>query len=205
MPVLNLVDSVTIPHMLHESTTTIQEQFGIYSRGFAFTQLIVVFASAMVFPLIPLLTAALTKKDIALAKQTIERTNDLAHVLTTPITIWLMALTIPLNVGLFTDAKGSGMLAILIGSSYFTSLMVLSIGILQGINRSKQAAWIVVGASFVKVILNIVLVSQFGITGAAYSTLIIYIMICIVNYIYIRKELAYSIHMGRFFCCNWGI
>ena len=52
MPVLNLVDSVTIPHMLHESTTTIQEQFGIYSRGFAFTQLIVVFASAMVFPLI---------------------------------------------------------------------------------------------------------------------------------------------------------
>ncbi|MED1184076.1 polysaccharide biosynthesis protein [Bacillus paranthracis] len=169
MPVLNLVDSVTIPHMLYESTTTIQEQFGIYSRGFAFTQLIVVFASAMVFPLIPLLTAALTKKDRVLAKQTIERTNELAHVLTTPITIWLM------------------------------SLMVLSIGILQGINRSKQAAWIVVGASFVKVILNIVLVSQFGITGAAYSTLIIYIMICIVNYIYIRKELAYSIHMGRFF------
>ena len=198
MPVLNLVDSVTIPHMLHESTTTIQEQFGIYSRGFAFTQLIVVFASAMVFPLIPLLTAALTKKDVALAKQTIERTNELAHVLTTPITIWLMALAVPLNVGLFTDAKGSGMLAILIGSSYFTSLMVLSIGILQGINRSKQAAWIVVGASFVKVILNIVLVSQFGITGAAYSTLIIYIMICIVNYIYIRKELAYSIRMGRF-------
>ncbi|MED3353524.1 polysaccharide biosynthesis C-terminal domain-containing protein, partial [Bacillus thuringiensis] len=38
-----------------------------------------------------------------------------------------------------------------------------------------------------------------GITGAAYSTLIIYIMICIVNYIYIRKELAYSIQMGRFF------
>ena len=150
MPVLNLVDSVTIPHMLHESTTTIQEQFGIYSRGFAFTQLIVVFASAMVFPLIPLLTAALTKKDVALAKQTIERTNELAHVLTTPITIWLMALAVPLNVGLFTDAKGSGMLAILIGSSYFTSLMVLSIGILQGINRSKQAAWIVVGASFVK-------------------------------------------------------
>ena len=94
MPVLNLVDSVTIPHMLHESTTTIQEQFGIYSRGFAFTQLIVVFASAMVFPLIPLLTAALTKKDVALAKQTIERTNELAHVLTTPITIWLMALAV---------------------------------------------------------------------------------------------------------------
>ena len=107
MPVLNLVDSVTIPHMLHESTTTIQEQFGIYSRGFAFTQLIVVFASAMVFPLIPLLTAALTKKDVALAKQTIERTNELAHVLTTPITIWLMALAVPLNVGLFTDAKGA--------------------------------------------------------------------------------------------------
>ncbi|HDR7795466.1 TPA: polysaccharide biosynthesis protein [Bacillus luti] len=199
MPLLNLVDSVTIPHMLHESSTTIQEQFGIYSRGFAFTQLIVVFASAIVFPLIPLLTAALTKKDVALAKETIERTNELAHVLTAPITIWLMALAVPLNVALFTDAKGSGMLAVLIGSSYFTSLMVLSIGILQGINRSMRAAWIVVGASFVKIILNIVLVSKFGITGAAYSTLIIYILICVINYAYIRKELAYSIHIGRFF------
>ncbi|MBJ7960991.1 polysaccharide biosynthesis protein [Bacillus cereus group sp. N28] len=198
MPVLNLVDSVTIPHVLHESSTTIQEQFGIYSRGFAFTQLIVVFASAIVFPLIPLLTAALTKKDIALAKLTVKRTNEFAHVLTMPITIWLMALAVPLNVALFTDTKGSGMLAILIGSSYFTSLMVLSIGILQGINRSMQAAWIVIGVSFVKIVLNIALVNQFGINGAAYSTLIIYIMICIANHIYIRKDLSYPIAIGKF-------
>ena len=63
------------------------------------------FASAIVFPLIPLLTSALAKRDINLAKITIQNTNRLAHVLTAPLTIWLMALTVPLNVGLFTDVK----------------------------------------------------------------------------------------------------
>ena len=92
-----------------------------------------------------------------LAKMTVQNTNSLMHVLTAPLTIWLIALAVPLNVGLFTDAKGSSMLAVMIGSSYFTSVMVLSIGVLQGINRSAQAAWIVIGASFVKCLLNIVL------------------------------------------------
>lgn len=199
MPLLNLVDSLTVPHVLQGSSAEIQAQFGIYSRGFAFTQLIVVFASAIVFPLIPLLTSALAKKNMSLAKTTVQNTNLLMHVLTVPLTIWLMALTVPLNVGLFTDAKGSGMLAVMIGSSYFTSVMILSIGVLQGINRSAQAAWIVVGASFVKVLLNIELTRKFGIDGAAYSTLVIYVLICIVNHLYIRKYLSYSIHIGRFF------
>lgn len=199
MPLLNLVDSLTVPHVLQGSSAEIQSQFGIYSRGSAFTQLIVVFASAIVFPLIPLLTSALAKKDMNLAKTTVQNTNSLMHVLTAPLTIWLIALAVPLNVGLFTDAKGSSMLAVMIGSSYFTSVMVLSIGVLQGINRSAQAAWIVIGASFVKCLLNIVLTKKFGIDGAAYSTLIIYVLICIVNHLYIRKYLSYSVHIGRFF------
>lgn len=64
-----------------------------------------------------------------LAKMTVQNTNSLMHVLTAPLTIWLIALAVPLNVGLFTDAKGSSMLAVMIGSSYFTSVMVLSIGV----------------------------------------------------------------------------
>ena len=187
MPLLNLVDSLTIPHVLQGSSTEIQEQFGIYSRGFAFTQIIVIFASAIVFPLIPLLTSALAKRDINLAKITIQNTNRLAHVLTAPLTIWLMALTVPLNVGLFTDVKGSSMLTVMIGSSYFTAVMVLSIGVLQGINRSAQAAWIVIAASCVKVVLNIMFVQKFGIDGAAYSTFITYVLVCIVNHLYILK------------------
>ena len=192
---------LTIPHVLQGSSTEIQEQFGIYSRGFAFTQIIVIFASAIVFPLIPLLTSALAKRDINLAKITIQNTNRLAHVLTAPLTIWLMALTVPLNVGLFTDVKGSSMLTVMIGSSYFTAVMVLSIGVLQGINRSAQAAWIVIGASCVKVVLNIMFVQKFGIDGAAYSTLITYVLICIVNHLYIRSYIAYSIHLKSFLVC----
>ncbi|MGG2093556.1 polysaccharide biosynthesis protein [Bacillus sp. S13(2024)] len=198
MPLLGLIDSVTIPHVMQGTASMIQEQFGIYSRGSAFTQLIVVFASAIVFPLIPLLTTALAKNDRGAARDMVQRTYKLAHLLTTPMTIWLIALAIPLNVGLFTDAKGSSMLAVIIGSSYFTSFVLLSIGILQGINRSMQAAWIVIGASFVKALLNVVLVAKFGIDGAAYSTLLIYILIFITNDICIRKHISYSVRIGEY-------
>ena len=57
------------------------------------------------------------------------------------------------------------MLTVMIGSSYFTAVMVLSIGVLQGINRSAQVAWIVIAASCVKVVLNIMFVQKFGIDG----------------------------------------
>ena len=139
------------------------------------------------------------QRDINLAKITIQNTNRLAHVLTAPLTIWLMALTVPLNVGLFTDVKGSSMLTVMIGSSYFTAVMVLSIGVLQGINRSARRIWIVIGASCVKVMLNMMFVQKFGIDGAAYSTLITYVLICIVNHLYIRSYIAYSIHLKSFF------
>lgn len=49
MPLLNLVDSLTIPHVLQGSSTEIQEQFGIYSRGFAFTQIIVILQVQLYF------------------------------------------------------------------------------------------------------------------------------------------------------------
>ena len=81
MPLLNLVDSLTVPHVLQGSSAEIQSQFGIYSRGSAFTQLIVVFASAIVFPLIPLLTSALAKR-YEFSKMTVQNTNSLMHVLT---------------------------------------------------------------------------------------------------------------------------
>ncbi|WP_336967197.1 polysaccharide biosynthesis C-terminal domain-containing protein, partial [Bacillus cereus] len=82
---------------------------------------------------------------------------------------------------------------------YFTAGMVLSIGVLQGINRSAQAAWIVIAASCVKVVLNIMFVQKFGIDGAAYSTFITYVLVCIVNHLYIRSYIAYSIHLKSFF------
>ena len=41
---------------------------------------------------------------------------ELTYAAASTLTIWLIALAVPLNVGLFTDAKGSSMLAVMIGS-----------------------------------------------------------------------------------------
>ena len=41
-------------------------------------------------------------------------------------------------------------------------------------------------------------VQKFGIDGAAYSTFITYVLVCIVNHLYIRSYIAYSIHLKAF-------
>ena len=94
------------------------------------------------------------------------------------------------------------MLTVMIGSSYFTAVMVLSIGVLQGINRSAQVCMDCYCASCVKVVLNIMFVQKFGIDGAAYSTFITYVLVCIVNHLYIRSYIAYSIHLKAFWCAS---
>lgn len=52
----------------------------------------------------------------------------------------LLALTLPLNLALYTNIEGSAMLAIINASAVFTSLTLVSTGILQGMNLTKLAA-----------------------------------------------------------------
>lgn len=197
MALLNMIDSVTIPHGLVfsgiQSDGDIQEQVGIYRRGLSTVQIATVFSSAVILPLIPMITKTIAKNDMKETNTYIERSLKLAHLVSWPAAMGLLVLTLPINKGLFMDFQGSDVLAIINFSSVFTSLTVLTTGILQGINRVKLAAWIIVAGALLKGLFNILFVSQSGIIGAAYSTLLIYVILMFVNVWFIFKTTAYSI------------
>lgn len=195
MALLNFVDSFTIPSQLKnighlESEVTYL--YGIYGRGLALVQIAVVFASALVLPLIPHITKSLSINDFSATKTTIEKALKFTNLTSWPAAIGLVALVLPINVALFTNTEGSLILAIICGSALFTSISVLTTGILQGINRSTQAAYIVLASSVIKVILNIVLVKKFGLTGAAISTFITYVVLCGLNLYLIHKHIKFK-------------
>ncbi|UTW68502.1 polysaccharide biosynthesis C-terminal domain-containing protein [Anaerobacillus sp. HL2] len=73
-------------------------------------------------------------------------------------------------------------------SALFTSLAVLTTGILQGMNRSNTAAVIVVISAVLKIIFNIIFVGIYGLLGAAISTLLTYIILTVLNYWMIYKK-----------------
>lgn len=196
MPLLNMVDSLTVPFQLKQIGYMEEEVtylYGIYGRGIALEQIAVVFASAMILPLIPHITAAITKNEIARTKQTIERANKFTHLTAWPAAIGVVALTAPINLSLFTDLEGNAVIALLTLSSLFTAFSVLSTGILQGMNKSNQAALIVMICAVLKIVLNIVLVKQFDLIGAAVATLIIYMILTTINMIVIYRQIRFKL------------
>lgn len=196
MALLNLVDSVTIPHGLTWAgieTGEVQQQLGIYRRGLSLVGIASVFSSAVILPLIPTITKAMAQNDVELANSYIVRSLKYAHLISWPAAIGLLALTLPINRALFTDFQGSDVVAIINFSSVFSSLTVLTTGILQGLNRSKLGAWIIVIGAVLKGIFNIIFVSQSGIMGAAYATLLIYVLLTVVNIWFIFQTTKYNI------------
>lgn len=196
MALLNLVDSVTIPHGLSWAggdTEQVQQELGIYRRGISLVGIASVFSSAVILPLIPMITKTMAKNDVDLANSYIVRSLKYAHLVSWPAAIGLVALTMPINRALFMDFQGSGVVAVINLSSVFSSLTVLTTGILQGLNRSKLAAWIIVAGAVLKGIFNILFVSQSGIMGAAYATLLIYVLIAIANIWFIFQTTKYPV------------
>ncbi|MCP3031458.1 polysaccharide biosynthesis protein [Halobacillus sp. A1] len=197
MALLNAIDSLTIPLALHSqsdgSTINLTYLYGVYGRGLALVQITTVFATSIVLPLIPLLTKKIAEKKHSETRELIEKSNYLTHLISWPAAFGLLALTLPLNLALFTNLEGSSMLAVIGFSSAFTSLALVGTGIMQGINLNKTAAFIVVTGVTLKALLNIVFINFYGILGAAISTLIIYILLVAVNTIFIRRTVSYNL------------
>ncbi|ASN04115.1 putative polysaccharide biosynthesis protein [Virgibacillus necropolis] len=202
MALLNFVDSITIPYGLESAgikTSNITYLYGIYGRGLSLVQIATVLATSIVLPLIPLITTKLAAKDYGKTRDIIEKTHRITHLTSWPAAIGLLALTLPLNLALFTNVEGSLTLAILGFSSVFTSLTVLGTGILQGMNLANQAAIIIVVGVVIKTFSNIYFIDLFGLNGAALSTLIVYIILFVINSSYIRKQLSFKIFNAEIF------
>ncbi|WKA57841.1 polysaccharide biosynthesis protein [Planococcus shenhongbingii] len=200
MALLNLVDSITIPTGLKTygyAGDDINYLYGIYGRGLALVQIVTVFASSVVLPLIPSISKKLSQRDLNGTKKLIENTFFLTYLISIPAAFGLVALTLPINLGLFTDLEGSQVVAIISFSSLFTSLTVLGTGVLQGINKAKLGAWIIIFGVIIKLILNFLLVNLYGLTGAAISTALVYLILFLLNVYFIWKYTEFEYYSNK--------
>ncbi|ARI76229.1 putative polysaccharide biosynthesis protein [Halobacillus mangrovi] len=193
MAFMNVVDALTIPYGLRAAgidPADVNYYYGLYGRGLSLVQIATVFATSLVLPLVPLITKKLSEGDQRGVQKVVTRAFSLTHLLSWPAAIGILALTLPLNLALFTNLEGSVVLAIVGFSSVFTALAVLGTGILQGMDRSGQAALLVLGAMALKTVANIGLIQAYGLAGAAAATLMIYIILHYSNVILINRAVS---------------
>lgn len=196
MALFNFVDSFTVSYALRANGViedNINYLYGVYGRGITLVQIVTVFASSIILPLVPLITKKLTEKDIKGTSAIVEQAHKMTHLISWPAALGLFALTYPLNLALFTNVDGSSMLAILNFSAVFTSLTLLGTGVLQGLNLARVGAFIVLGGVTLKIFTNIFFINWFGLDGAAWSTLLVYVVIFVLNSIFIYRAVAFKI------------
>ncbi|MDR7317444.1 polysaccharide biosynthesis protein [Brevibacillus nitrificans] len=190
LPLIPLVDSVTVVNMLQWSG--MQEDLaklakGAFDRGQPLIQFGTFFATSLSLALVPAISEAVAQRQHQLIANRAEIAIRLTFLLGLPASFGLALLAEPINVMLYGDTNGTEALAVQSFTIIFATLSIASAGILQGLGRVMRPARNLFIGVMVKLVLNLVLVPFWGISGAALSTVLAYLVAMGLNVLAVKK------------------
>lgn len=200
VPLLSLADSFTGIKLLQgvfNSLDHAKEAFGVYSRGLPFVQFTTIFANSLGLSLIPRLAEAdkmENKRDVIYASSLALKITILLGL---PAAVGLAFLSENINILFFGDADGSYSMALLSATSFFLTLSITIVSILQGLGRIYLPALILIFSFVVKVWLNMYLIPLLSINGAAYATLFSYFILFLLNALLLSRMLGKGFAWGQ--------
>jgi len=177
VPIISMIDSFTLPQLLMRQGMDESEalhQFGVYSRGLPLVQLVAMLFSSMAAALVPSLSDALTQREHALVRRRAELSIRFTWLIGLAASAGLAAVSLPVNIMLFTDTTGTWTMVIVSWMALFSSLSATTAAVLQGISQERLPAVHLLLAALLKILLNLLLIPYVGIAGAAWSGVIAY-------------------------------
>ncbi|WP_123042693.1 putative polysaccharide biosynthesis protein [Cohnella candidum] len=193
-PLFGLIDAFSIPRLLQNAGSEAAAslaQFGVYNRGIALLQLVLMAAGGAASALVPALTASRTRGDDA--SETAEKAAfalRLGWWLGGASAIGLALLAAPIDITLFADDAGSRAIVLMAPAAVFGTLQAVSGGLLQGRGDLKSPAVNLAVAAVFKLALNALLVPAYGIEGAAAGMVAAYGAAAVLNALSLRQKLA---------------
>ncbi|HHY75102.1 MAG TPA: polysaccharide biosynthesis protein [Bacillus bacterium] len=195
---LQLVDAMTLYSQLLESgnfsITAAKVAKGIFDRGQPLVQLGTVVATSLSLTLVPLISSAKARNDFQYIKENVHLSIRISIVVGLGAALGLIAIIKPTNYMLFTNMDGSSVLAILAVTILFSSITMTAAAIIQGLGKPFAPAIYVLISVFCKIIFNYLLIPSFGTTGAAFATVIAYIVATVLHI----RLLANMLHLQFF-------
>jgi len=187
-PMFALIDAFSIPRLLDEGGSWALAQFGVYSRGVALLQLVILGASGAAAALVPALTAARTRGDEGELVGRAMFALRMAWWFGCAAALGLALLAAPINTALFGDDSGSGTMALVGLAAAGGTLQAVSAALLQGMGELRAPAVNLAAAALLKLSLNVALVPQHGIAGAAAAIAIAYAIAATLNALSLRQR-----------------
>lgn len=176
VPLISLVDTFTLPRLLafHGDELKVMTAVGIYNRGIPLVQVVTMLATSLSMLYIPVMAELNAKGD----QEGITRHTGLAlrwfWLIGLAASAGLAVLAEPINMMLYKDSIGSATFAWVAWSAAPGALATITAALLQGLGRVRAPAVHLLAAAVLKAALNVLLVPQHGMTGAAIAGIAAY-------------------------------
>jgi O-antigen/teichoic acid export membrane protein len=169
MPLIGLVDVFTVPRLLSSVGSEVEAmtQFGVYNRGLPLVQIVTMIATSLSVVFIPALAEAKFKGDMKLIENRCSLSLRWFWLLGLAASAGLAVLAEPINMALYGDIAGSSTMTWLALTAVGGTVSIISAALLQGLGYVRAPALHLLAAALLKAALNLLLVPQQGITGAA--------------------------------------
>ncbi|BBI30659.1 polysaccharide biosynthesis protein [Cohnella abietis] len=190
-PLLGLIDAFSLPRLLQQGDVEAVwslAQYGIYNRGVALLQLVVMGAAGAASVLVPALTAARARGDEAGFAERAVFAMRLAWWFGGAAAIGLALLASPINKALFSDGSGTAAMVIIAFAAVGGTLQAVSAALLQGMGSLRAPAVNLAAAVLLKLTLNAALVPAYGIRGAAAAMAVAYATAALLNALSLRQR-----------------
>jgi len=170
VPLIGLVDTFTVPRLLSMAglpEEAAMAEFGIYNRGLPLVQLVTMLATSLSVLFIPALAEAKYRGE----RERVASQTGMAlrwfWLIGMSASIGLAVLAKPINVMLYEDAAGTVTMQVIAFTAAGGTMSTITAALLQGVGIVKAPALHLLAAAMLKLLLNLLLVPQLGITGAA--------------------------------------
>ncbi|OWR27480.1 hypothetical protein CDO73_22070 [Saccharibacillus sp. O23] len=189
-PLLGLVDTLTVPRLLQGAgwgDLEAMEQFGIYNRGIPLVQLVFMLATSLSTLLLPAIADAKARGEEARIASSAGIALRWLWLLGLTASAGLAVLAGPVNVMLYADAQGTDALRWTALSAAGGTLGIVSAALLQGMGAVRAPALFLLVSAALKLALNLLLVPQMGISGAALSGAISYMVAALLGVLLLAR------------------
>ncbi|UQZ34238.1 hypothetical protein C2I18_12270 [Paenibacillus sp. PK3_47] len=190
VPLIGLVDVFTVPRLLSERAGEAEAmaQFGIYNRGLPLVQIVTMLATSLSVVFIPALAEAKFRGDHPLIRTRCSLSLRWFWLLGLAASVGLAVLAEPVNVALYGDAAGSSTMAWLAFTAAGGTVSIISAALLQGLGAVRAPALHLMAAAALKAALNLLLVPQQGITGAAIASVAAHLFAAALNVLLLHRQ-----------------
>lgn len=195
MAILNSVDSKLCMNRLQSaagfSYYEAKVLYGVYGKAQTLFNLPAAFITPLTIAIVPEISAAIARGEKRRASVVAEDSMRISAVVSMPMGIGLMVLASPIMEVLYpnSNAAGPGLLKIMGAASLFVCLVLMENAVLQASGHEKLTMVTMITGGLVKIATNWFLVArpEINIYGAPVGTLVSYIVMAAMNYIFMCR------------------